>query len=89
VPVLRDGKVVGIVSRAYLVRTLAATKDDAVSGAYNDDRQIRERLLTEAFRRRKASRAHPRCTARRRAHRSVNIAGSSQRPGRLPHSVAK
>jgi len=88
VPVLRDGKLVGIVSSAYLVRALAATKDDPVSGAYNDDRQIRERLLTETFRRRKASRAHPRCTARRRAHRSVSIAGCSAR-GRLPHSVAK
>ena len=28
VPVLRDGKLVGIVSSAYLVRALAATKDD-------------------------------------------------------------
>ena len=47
VPVLRDGKLVGIVSRANLVRALAATKDDPVSGVYNDDRQIRERLLAE------------------------------------------
>ena len=59
-PVLRDGKVVGTVSRAYLVRTLAATKDDPVSGAYNDDRQIRERLLTESIPKKKGKpRASP------------------------------
>jgi CBS domain-containing protein len=45
VPVVRDGKVVGIISRANLVRVLAATKSQPA--AATDDRRIREALLTE------------------------------------------
>jgi CBS domain-containing protein len=47
VPVLRDGKLVGIVSRANLVRALAMTIDERPSGAEADDRAIRDRLLAE------------------------------------------
>jgi CBS-domain-containing membrane protein len=47
VPVLRDGRTVGIVSRANLVRALAATTGSPASGVSDDDRAIRERLLTE------------------------------------------
>jgi CBS domain-containing protein len=42
VPVLRDGKLVGIVSRANLVRALAAATDTD-----SDDRTIRKKLLSE------------------------------------------
>jgi CBS domain-containing protein len=44
VPVLRDGKLVGIVSRANLVRALAS--QPAIEAA-SDDRTIREKLLAE------------------------------------------
>jgi CBS domain-containing protein len=48
VPVMRDGKVVGIVSRANLVRALAATTGVAATpGTGDDDRAIRARLLAE------------------------------------------
>jgi len=47
VPVVRDGKVVGIVSRANLVRALVATKNTSTDAADSDDRTIRYRLLTE------------------------------------------
>ena len=47
VPVLRNGKLVGIVSRANLVRALAATKSDPAIDADNDDRTIRNKLLAE------------------------------------------
>jgi len=47
VPVVRDGKLVGIVSRANLVRALAMTKSEAAIEADSDDRTIRERLLAE------------------------------------------
>jgi CBS domain-containing protein len=47
VPVLRDGKLVGIVSRANLVRALAMTINGAADGAEADDRSIRDRLLAE------------------------------------------
>jgi CBS domain-containing protein len=47
VPVVRDGKVVGIVSRANLVRALGATAVTAVSPITDDDRAIRRRLLAE------------------------------------------
>jgi len=47
VPVLRDGKLVGIISRANLVRALAAAKSDPQSGADSDDRTIRQKLLAE------------------------------------------
>jgi CBS domain-containing protein len=47
VPVVRDGKLVGIVSRANLVRALAMMKNQPTIDADNDDRTIRQRLLTE------------------------------------------
>jgi len=47
VPVVRDGKLVGIVSRANLVQALAMTIDEPPSGAKADDRSIREKLLAE------------------------------------------
>jgi CBS domain-containing protein len=47
VPVLRDGRLVGIVSRANLVRALAMTINERPSGAEADDRAIRDRLLNE------------------------------------------
>jgi CBS domain-containing protein len=47
VPVLRDGRVVGIVSRANLVRALAVAAGSPASGVSDDDRAIRERLLGE------------------------------------------
>ncbi len=45
VPVLRDGQLVGIVSRANLVRALAATTRQPLSDS--DDRSIRAKLLAE------------------------------------------
>ena len=47
VPVLRDGRLVGIVSRANLVRALAMTINERPSGAEADDRAIQHRLLAE------------------------------------------
>jgi CBS domain-containing protein len=47
VPVMRDGKLVGIVSRANLVRALAAAKNEPATNADSDDRTIRQKLLSE------------------------------------------
>jgi CBS domain-containing protein len=47
VPVLHNGKLVGILSRANLVRALAMTINEAASGAEADDRAIRDKLLAE------------------------------------------
>jgi CBS domain-containing protein len=47
VPVLRDNKIVGIVSRANLVRALGAIAAAPASGMIEDDRAIRQRLLAE------------------------------------------
>src|SRR5262252_1722653 len=47
VPVLRDGRLVGIVSRANLVRALAMTINATANGAEADDRSIRDKLLAE------------------------------------------
>ena len=47
VPVLHDGKLVGIVSRANLVRALAMTINGAADGAEADDRALRDKLLAE------------------------------------------
>jgi len=47
VPVLRNGMLVGIVSRANLVRAMAVTKSDPAIEADNDDRTIRDKLLAE------------------------------------------
>lgn len=45
VPVVRDGKLVGIVSRADLLRGLAARKAPGEPGPSVDDRAVRERIL--------------------------------------------
>jgi CBS domain-containing protein len=47
VPVLHDGRLVGIVSRANLVRALAMTINEPPSGAEADDRAIHDKLLAE------------------------------------------
>jgi CBS domain-containing protein len=47
VPVVRDGKLVGIVSRANLVRALAMTANEPPSSVELDDRTIRDELLAE------------------------------------------
>ena len=47
VPVLREGKLVGIVSRANLVRALATSGDQPSSDTEIDDLSIRDKLLTE------------------------------------------
>src|SRR5690242_3337742 len=47
VPVLRDGKLVGIVSRANLVRALATTINERPSGFEAEDRAVRDKLLAE------------------------------------------
>ena len=47
VPVMRDGKVVGIISRANIVRALGATKGAPPRDGEGDDRSIRASLLAE------------------------------------------
>ncbi len=47
IPVLRDGKLIGIVSRANLVRALVTAKTPAADGAVLDDFTIRDALLAE------------------------------------------
>ncbi len=47
VPVVRDGTVVGIVSRSNLVRALVAAKPPAETGTDSDDRTIRGLILAE------------------------------------------
>jgi CBS domain-containing protein len=47
VPVARDGKVIGIISRANLVRALGATKGAPPREGESDDRTIRARLFAE------------------------------------------
>jgi CBS domain-containing protein len=47
VPVMRDGKVIGIISRANLVRALGATRGAPVREGEADDRTIRVQLLRE------------------------------------------
>jgi CBS domain-containing protein len=47
VPVVRDGKLIGIVSRANLVRALAAAGSQLATEIASDDRTIREKLLAE------------------------------------------
>lgn len=44
-PVMRDGQLVGIISRANLVRALAATNTQPPSNSETDDRTIRGNLL--------------------------------------------
>ncbi|AKJ68454.1 histidine kinase [Pandoraea thiooxydans] len=47
VPVLRGGKVVGLVSRANLVQALASSSAPSAADEFVSDREIRERLLAE------------------------------------------
>jgi CBS domain-containing protein len=47
VPVLREGMLVGIVSRANLVRAVAAIDRELATGAAAGDREIRAKLLAE------------------------------------------
>ncbi|MBV9965419.1 MAG: CBS domain-containing protein, partial [Alphaproteobacteria bacterium] len=47
VPVVRDGKIVGIISRANIVRAVGATKGALWREGEGDDRTIRSRLLAE------------------------------------------
>jgi len=47
VPVVTDGKLVGIVSRANLLRGLAARKDDGLAPPSVDDQAIRQRVLDD------------------------------------------
>lgn len=47
VPVVRDGKLVGIVSRANLLRGFSATAPDVASPVTSDDREIRDAILKE------------------------------------------
>jgi CBS domain-containing protein len=47
VPVMRDGKIVGIISRANLVRALGTSKGALQHPAEADDRTIRKQLLAE------------------------------------------
>ena len=47
VPVVRDGKLVGIVSRANLVRALAAVKGEPPTSPDTDDYIIRQKLFAE------------------------------------------
>jgi len=47
VPVIRDGMLVGIVSRANLVRVLAMTINEPANSTEADDRTIRDKLLAE------------------------------------------
>jgi CBS domain-containing protein len=61
VPVLRDGKIVGILSRSNLVRALGATLavPAAGVGVSDDDRSIRSRLLAELSRQQWTGRLWP------------------------------
>jgi len=47
VPVVHDGIIIGIISRANLVRALAATRSDPAADVDSDDRTIRGKLLAE------------------------------------------
>ncbi len=59
VPVLHDGKVVGIVSRSNLVRALSAAHTPAVAATADSDRAIRARLLAELQQQKWANRIWP------------------------------
>lgn len=47
VPILKDGKLVGIVSRANLLQALASLKQRVATGKTPDDAAIRERIVKE------------------------------------------
>lgn len=61
VPVIREGKVVGIITRSNLVRALAAAKPAAplMTDHEDDDRTIRARLLNDLHRQHWATRVWP------------------------------
>jgi len=59
VPVMRDDKVVGIISRANIVRAVGATKGAPPRAGEEDDRSIRAHLLTELSREQWASSVWP------------------------------
>jgi CBS domain-containing protein len=59
VPVVRDGKVVGIISRANIVRAVGATKGAPARAGEDDDRSIRARILGELGREEWASTIWP------------------------------
>ena len=59
VPVLRDGSVVGIISRANIVRAVGATKGAPAQTGEDDDRAIRAHLLAELNRQEWASSVWP------------------------------
>ncbi len=59
VPVLRDGKVVGIVSRSNLVRALSAAHAPAAVATDDSDRAIRAKLLAELQEQKWANRIWP------------------------------
>jgi CBS domain-containing protein len=59
VPVLRDGKVVGIVSRSNLVRALSAAHAPAAAATADSDRAIRAKLLAELQEQKWANRIWP------------------------------
>jgi CBS domain-containing protein len=61
VPVVREGKIVGIISRSNLVRALGATlaAQPSASGGSDDDRAIRARLLSELGKQHWAGRVWP------------------------------
>ena len=46
-PVLRDGRVVGIVSRANLLQAITAQRDKQIDVPSRDDRTIREALMAQ------------------------------------------
>ena len=52
VPVVNDGKLVGIISRANLVRALAATESAASTASGGDEQTIRNRVQDEMIRKR-------------------------------------
>jgi CBS domain-containing protein len=83
VPVLRDGKLVGIVSRANLVRALAATSREPASDA-DDDRSIRAKLLAELSRQEWANVWAADIIVR---DKIVHLWFSSDQPGEERHAV--
>jgi CBS domain-containing protein len=59
VPVLQDGRIVGIVSRSNLVRALSAAPTPVPAATADSDRAIRSRLLTELDQQKWANRIWP------------------------------
>lgn len=47
VPIVKDGKIVGIVSRANLLQALAAVKDTITIPAHKDDNALRNQIMDE------------------------------------------